>query len=298
VTRLLPWLLAVCLVCFVLWAALGIFEALTGAPLLARATPTPAFLPETEVRLVGGDGASVTVWQMDESCQVGNAFGQVPAGSEGRILAEACYSRKQKTTYHRIALGIGATGWVDSGDIVPAAEYTPPLPSPTATRRPQSTPRPTRQATQTRQPALTRQPTQTPPPAAPLPVGSSFSTGVWGVRVDKVEVAESLFSPAGDKVVQADGRFAVVFLTVTNQGFQPATLHASSVYIEDAEGNRYYNDDVASAYASSSGCLDYALDVGPDESACLVAAIEIPEQSEFYALSLYGAEESVLLDVP
>ena len=35
VTRLLPWLLAVCLVCFVLWAALGIFEALTGAPLLA-----------------------------------------------------------------------------------------------------------------------------------------------------------------------------------------------------------------------------------------------------------------------
>ena len=96
----------------------------------------------------------------------------------------------------------------------------------------------------------------------------------------------------------AEGRFALVFLTTTNQGHGSETLHASTVYVEDAEGSRYPNDDLASAYASSVGCLDFALDVDPGGSTCIVAVFDIPDQSSFYILSLFGANERILLDVP
>jgi hypothetical protein len=105
-------------------------------------------------------------------------------------------------------------------------------------------------------------------------------------------------SPAGDKLVEATGRIALVFLTATNQGPGLGTIHASSMYIEDAEGNRYPNDGTASAYASSADCLDYALDISLGESVCLVAAIDISAQSSYYLFGLQGANEYVLLDVP
>jgi hypothetical protein len=216
---------------------------------------------------------------------VGNAFGQVPSGSPARILDEACYQSRQKTTYHRIALANGASGWVEAGDVVPAAEYRPP--PPTATPMPAHTPRPSPTARPTQ--AATR---------TPLPMGSALSAGNWGVRVDRVEIAGSLSSPAGDKTVEATGRFALVFLTVTNHGIRPQTVHASTVYVEDAEGTRYANDDRASAYASSAGCLDYALDIGPDESACMVEVLDISEQSPFYILGLQGAGDTILLELP
>jgi hypothetical protein len=129
-------------------------------------------------------------------------------------------------------------------------------------------------------------------------MGSSFFVGDWGVRVDRVEIADQLFSPSGDKSVDASGRFALVYLTATNQGIRPETLHASSVYIEDAEGNRYQNHDLASAYASSPACPDFALNIEPDGSVCLVAAVDISEQSSSYVLSLQGTDAWVLLAVP
>jgi hypothetical protein len=284
-TKLLPWLFGLCVVAFLALLALAAFEALTRSSILARNTPTPAFPPGAEVRLVPQDGDSVTVWQVSAGCDVGNAFGQVPSGSQARTLDEACYRSRQKTTYHRIALANGASGWVEAGDIVPAAEYRPP--PPTATPTPAGTP----------QPSPTVRPTQA-PTRVPLPMGSALSAGNWGVRVDRLETAGSLSSPAGDKAVEATGRFALVFLTVTNHGTRPATLHASTIYIEDADGARYANDDRASAYASSAGCLDYALDTAPGESACLVAVLDISEQSRFYLLGLQGAGDTILLELP
>lgn len=96
----------------------------------------------------------------------------------------------------------------------------------------------------------------------------------------------------------AEGRFALVFLTATNRGRGSEALHASTVYVEDADGSRYANDDLASAYASSAGCLDFALDVEPGESTCIVAVFDISDQSSLYILSLFGANERILLDLP
>jgi hypothetical protein len=285
--KVLPWLLGACLFSFLALTVAGFLTALIDSPLLARATPTPAFREGLEVKLVDHNGASVTVFYVSDNCEAGVVLGQVPPGSDARILEDACYNRDLRTTFYRVALANGSSGWVGAADIVPAAEYTPPPP----TEAPETTP------TSTPWPTATSTPTQTPTPA-PLPVSSSLSAGSWRVRVDRVEIADAVSSPAGDKRVEATGRFALVFLTATNQGSGLRTLHASNMYIEDAEGNRYPNDDVASAYASSADCPDYALDIGPGDSVCLVAAIDIPAQGSYYVFSLHGAEESVLLELP
>ena len=283
--RLLPWLLGVCLVGFLGLVVIGIFGALDRSQVFVGATPTPAFPAGTEVKLLGPDDKSVTVWQVGAQCEVLNAFGQVPPASDARILDGGCYNRESRIYYQRIALANESSGWVEAGDIVPVAEYTPP--APTETPKPTGTPRPT--------PTLPPTPTPTP---APLPQGSPISAGNWRVRVDRVEIAESLSPPSGDRTTTAEGRFALVFLTATNQGRGSETLHASTVFVEDAEGNRFANDDLASAYASSADCLDFALDVDPGGSVCLVTVFDISDQSSSYILSLFGADERILLEVP
>lgn len=290
--QVLPWLLGVCVCCFLALMAAGVYEALSGSPVFRRATPTPAFSAGLAVKLAGQEEDAVTVWQVGGDCEVGLAFGQVLSGTDARVLEEACYHRKRRTTLYRIALANDSTGWVEAGDLVPAAEYTPPAPTATPKLAPTATPWPTSKAA-----APTLVPTPM-PPLAPLPVGSPFSAGAWRVRVDRVETADALSSAAGDKTVAAEGRFALVYLTATNQGAGPATLHASSVWIEDDAGTRYLNHDLASAYASSGGCNDFALDIATGESVCLVAAIDISAEGSIYLLSLQGADEVVLLEVP
>jgi hypothetical protein len=291
--KVLLWLLGVSLCGFLVLMAAGVYDILTGSQLFVRATPTPAFLAGAEVKLVERGSAAVTVWQVGGGCEVGLAFGQVPSGSDARVLEDACYNREHRAIFYRITLSNGSTGWVEANSLVLAAEYKPPTPTEppgagsTSTPWPSSTPGPTPESV----------PTQTLAPA-PLPVGSVLYTNNLGIRVDRVEIADALSSPAGDKTEEAEGRFALVFLTVTNQGSRSKTLHASSVYIEDAAGHRYSNDDQASAYASSVDCLDYVLDIGPGESVCMVAAVDISAEGDYYVLGLQGADERVLLDLP
>jgi hypothetical protein len=267
--------------------AIVALDALINSQVLARATPTPAFLPGIDLRLIAPEDGPVTVWQVGQGCERGLAFGQMPSGSEGRAVEGFCYSRQHKTPYQRVAFGTGADGWVEAGHLIAAADYVPPTPTETV----EPTPAPTAP------PTATAPPTPTPIPA-PLPPGSSLSVGNWEVRVDRLEMADAVYSAAGDESIQPAGRFALVYLAVANQGFQAATLHASSVVIQDAAGNRYPNNDLASAYASSPACADFVLDLVPGASTCLVAAIDIPVHSDTYVLTLSSAEQGVLLDVP
>jgi hypothetical protein len=285
--RLIAILVAVCLLCALGLVAIAALDALIQSPALTRATPTPAFSEGMEVRLVAPEYGPVTVWQVGAGCERGLAFGQMPSGSEGRIADGFCYNRKDKIPYQRIVLSSGAGGWVAGGNLVSATDYTPPTPTETVEPTPGPTARPT----------PTAPPTATPVPA-PLPPGSALSAGNWEVRVERVEVADTVYSAAGDESVQANGRFALVYLAVANRGARPATLHASSVVLQDAGGAEYRNNDLASAYASSPACADFVLDLESGAGACLIAAIDIPAQSGSYALSLSGAEEWVLLDVP
>jgi hypothetical protein len=267
--------------------AIAVLDALINAETFARATPTPALVEGLEVRLVAPEYGPVTVWQVAGKCEPGLAFGQAPSGSEARVAQGYCYNRKQKSPYHLITLSSGSSGWVAAGNLVSAAEYIPPTPTETVV----PTPGPTAL------PAPTALPTSTPIPA-PLPPGSTLRAGNWEVRVDRVETVDAVHSAAGDQSVQASGRFALVYLALTNTGVQPAALHASRVLIQDAAGNEYRNNNTASAYASSPGCADFVLDLESGGAACLVAAIDIPAQGGVYALGLTGGTQWVLLDLP
>jgi hypothetical protein len=279
--KLVPWLLGVCLLGFLAFALVAAFGA------LSRRTPSPPFPPGSEVKLAGPGASSITVWQMGAACELGYAFGQVPPGTGARALEEVCRPPEDRETYQRVTLGDGTVVWVAAGDLVAADEYTPPPPTATPELEDTATPWPT----------PTPQPTQTPTPA-PLPMGSVLSAGNWAVRVERVETVASLSSPAGDKSVEAAGRFVLIYLSVTNQGARAGTLHASALQLQDAAGNRYGNHDQASAYASSEGCADFALDVPPGESACLVAAIDIPVGGSPYLLYLPDTHQTVRLELP
>jgi hypothetical protein len=268
-------------------AVIAVLDALVKSPALARATPTPAFAEGKDVRLIAPVYGPVTVWQVTGNCEPGLAFGQVPSGAEVRVADGYCYNRKQKSPYHLVALNSGSRGWVAASNLVSSEAYTPP--TPTATIIP--TPGPTAAPTPT---AL---PTATPVPA-PLPSGSTLSVSNLELRVDRVETASTVDSTAGDDSIQAAGRFALIYLAVTNTGLQPAALHASRVLLQDAAGNEYRNNDLASAYASSPGCADFVLDLEPGATACLVTAMDVPLQPGTYALSLTGATQWVLLELP
>lgn len=286
--RRLIWLLAGPLLFILLGlVAIAVLDALVKSPILARATPTPALRVGTEVRLVAAEYGPVTVWQVAGNCQTGLAFGQVSSGTEGRIVEGFCYNRRQKSSFHLVDLGAGSGGWVAEGELISAAAYVPP----TSTATPVPTPGPTEP------PTATAPPTPTPVPA-PLPPGSTLPVGNWELRVDRVELTSAVDSTAGNESVQAGGRFALMYLAVTNTGFQPAALHASRVIIQDAAGTEYRNNDLASAYASSPGCVDFVLDLGSGASTCLLAAIDVPVQGGTYALGLEGETEWVLVELP
>jgi hypothetical protein len=53
-----------------------------------REPPTPSVWADLEVKQVGQDGASVTVLHVSENCEAGIVLGQVPSGSDARILGE------------------------------------------------------------------------------------------------------------------------------------------------------------------------------------------------------------------
>ena len=280
-------LIGLCLLVALGLAAVAALDALSNSPALARATPTPAFLVGMDVRLVAPENGPVTVWQVAGQCELGLAFGQVPSGSEARTAEGFCYNRKLKSAYQRIVLSPGSGGWVAVTDLISPSAYTPP--TPTATVEP--TPGPTEL------PTPTAPPTATPVPA-PLPPGSTLTAGNWAVRIDRGELADAVTSAAGDQSVQPSGRFALIYLSVTNTGVQPAALHASRVLIQDAAGGEYRNNDLASAYVSSPGCADFVLDLPTGASACLVAAVDIPAQGGSYTLSLTGASDWLMLDLP
>ena len=75
-------------------------------------------------------------------------------------------------------------------------------------------------------------------------------------------------------------------------------MFPSILYIEDGQGLQHHNDNLASAYASRADCRDFALDVNPDSTVCLVAAIDIPLEGGPFVLSLDGTGDSILLDIP
>jgi len=169
IVKIVPMLLGVCALGFAGLLTIGGYEVFTGSPVFPSVTPTatpiPSFLSGVEVRLTNHSFGPVTFWQMQSGCEPGAALGQVPSGTAGRTLEDACYQPIRELYYYRVRTVNGAQGWVEADVIVAASEYVPPTLTPTST--PTATPRPTVRSTAS--PTATPRPTvrPTPKPVAP-----------------------------------------------------------------------------------------------------------------------------------
>jgi eukaryotic-like serine/threonine-protein kinase len=177
--------------------------------------------------------------------------------------------------------------------------YTPqPVPSPTHTQTPR--PRPTL----TPRPTLANTPSTLPTIEIPARFQDSGTVLVdgWEIRVDRVLLADSLTGISGS-VERAAGRFALVFMSVTNRGLSTDTFVAYGILeVVDADDRRSNENFVASGYAMNQYQTDIGARINPDVTAHIVAVFDISRQSEYYYLVpgilARQSEGSILLDVP
>jgi hypothetical protein len=135
-------------------------------------------------------------------------------------------------------------------------------------------------------------PTATPPPPTPmpLPVGSSMtlidSDGVtWEISVTEIIIADDLKSQVSDDVEKAYGRFAIVFMNLTNRGFSPETFVAlGELMIHDSQGNPFGENGMASTYATWIYEKDLGASVNPGETQHIAVVFDISKEGSGYSL--------------
>lgn len=150
--------------------------------------------------------------------------------------------------------------------------------------------------------------TPIPPTPLPLPVGSSITItdtdGVsWEITVTDVIIADELKSQVDNGVEKAYGRFAIVFMNLTNRGFSPDNFINSSVLmIYDNQGNPYGENRMASLYAEQIYQTDFASRINPDETRHIVIVFDISKDGSGYSLAPGRMSNvyfpGVLLDIP
>jgi hypothetical protein len=205
--------------------------------------------------------------------------------------------------YDSILAGLEELTALAQGRILATATLIPTTvaPSPTRTRTPfVATPTNTRVV-----PVASPTPTPIPPSPTPsfLPAGNVMTVNNWEVRVDRILTADSVTSPYSDDLYVASGRWALVFMTITNRGLRPDTFVAyGQLQVLDADGRRSDEDSVVSFIAQGLHGTDLGADVNPAATAYVVAAYDISRQSAWYALVPGILADShttpVLLQVP
>jgi len=148
-------------------------------------------------------------------------------------------------------------------------------------------------------------PTQPVPTAKPtlIPASGTMSVDNWDITVERIETADQITSPYSDDTYKAAGRFALVFMAVTNRGLRPDTFVAfGTVEIQDAEGRRSEEDPVVGTIAMFIYDTDIPASINPDATVHCVAAFDISRQSSWYQLvpgSLAGPSTgSIGLSIP
>jgi hypothetical protein len=122
----------------------------------------------------------------------------------------------------------------------------------------------------------------------PLSPGSSFVIQnnygeQWQIRVTRIETADSLKASYGNDIVKAAGRFAIIFLEVTNRGLSPGTFVAIGfLNIQDASGQEFENNFMATMYAQDLYQIGYCAAINPEATESCVIVYDISKQSDYY----------------
>jgi hypothetical protein len=151
-------------------------------------------------------------------------------------------------------------------------------------------------------------PTSTPiptplPTSTALPAGNPIVVDNWQIQVERVLTTETLSSSYRDSTEKAAGRFALVFMAVTNRALSPRTFVAiGNLAIRDATGRLYAVNPMANVYAQAQYDTDLGADINPDETVHVVAVFDVSKQSSSYVLGPGLLADphgpSVLLDIP
>jgi type VI secretion system protein VasI len=141
------------------------------------------------------------------------------------------------------------------------------------------------------------------PTPTPLPAGNPIVIDNWQIRVERVLTAESLTSSYRDSTEKAAGRFALVFMAVTNRALSPRTfVPIGNLAIRDTAERLYTVNPMANVYAQDQYGTDIGADINPDETVHAVAVFDIPEQSNYYVLGPGPLADplgsSVLVNIP
>jgi len=202
--------------------------------------------------------------------------------------SEDTVGAKFESGFEQILAGVEELTALAQGRI-PATETPAPTrvpPTPTATRAlsvaaatntrviPISTPVP---PTPTR-PVLTPAPTH-------ISASGTMTVDNWEIRVERIETTGTIASPYDDDMYKAAGRFALVFMAVTNRGLRPDTFVAfGTVGVQDAEGRQYEEDPVVGVMAMGIYNTEIGANINPDATEHVVVAYDISTQSAWYRL--------------
>ncbi len=134
---------------------------------------------------------------------------------------------------------------------------------------------------------ITPMPTPSHTPAAKTlpytPSGSKLVVNDWEVEVTKIALADKL--SALSSVKEAHGRFALIFMKVTNRGYSRDTFSAfGTLVVRDAAGANFEEDSVASSLARDQFNIDIGYGINPDSSANVVVVFDISNSSSSYTL--------------
>ena len=134
-------------------------------------------------------------------------------------------------------------------------------------------------------------------PATPSPViggqlgsaslGRAVGYGDWGYLVSSVEHLDKITNDS--KVLVPGGSYAVVHLTVTNNGKEPRSLSAADFALVDDQGRRYSVESDATSMDSAALGLPNLLSVAvqPGLSKNSVIVFDVPKDARGLTLRLY-----------
>ena len=193
---------------------------------------------------------------------------------------------------YKIATGL--RDLMNGGDQIIALFQGKPTPAPRLTINDSVKPVAFSNPTPTRTPLPLYNPTDTSVPVinpTPLPLGSVFivqsdASGVWQIKVTHIEIAQTIQSPYSSTFVKAEGRYAILFLEVTNLTTYANTFVAYGLfYITDANGTHFEEDTIATVNAQDIYTTSYCIDINPGASDICVAVYDISQQNSSYTLS-------------
>jgi|GEM_PF-1223425 hypothetical protein len=131
-----------------------------------------------------------------------------------------------------------------------------------------------------------------------LPAGSALQDGDWVIKVDRYEIIDSI-EFAGEINYPKNGRFLVLYTTVTNNGRQIVDYSPGySAFVMDESGAYVSDFNLTIALWEPGDEWAPVVTLGPRNTGKVMAVYDISPSSSAYALGGADAESPVLLNLP